>query len=168
MLCQLDSSRRFKWHQVKDSQSCWLRILYSLSSAFSSVSVSTRASSAPLPACHSSRRTPYPRIPRHRPATPYISLQLHYSWTFLLVTKHGSPHVSRYSRTCPYNVVLNALIAVFSFANPSCGLARPARTHRQAHRAAYPIVIRGCMMTIDNRLATVGVEAVCKACAVWG
>ena len=34
---QLDTSRSIKWHQVKDSQSWWLRILYSLSSAFSSV-----------------------------------------------------------------------------------------------------------------------------------
>jgi len=39
-----------------------------------------------------------------------ISLQLHSSWGFPLLTKQSLPHIPQYSRTCPYNVVLNALI----------------------------------------------------------
>jgi hypothetical protein len=149
VLRQLDS---FRVVRSKDSLSCWSCFHCSLFSVLIhslQFHVSTAASSTPSPGLPFF--PPYPRLPKQRPATPRLS---HFSFTgakpFFILTKHISPHVPHYSRTCPFiafiTLLLNATIwKYFSFGEMQV-VGRPgtaACPHAQAH-----FVIRWCMITI--------------------
>lgn len=64
---------------------------------------------------------------------------------------------------CPYNLILNPLIwQYFLLRSASCGWPGPRHGRIARHTVQHAlIVIRGSMMTIDNRPAMVAVEAVC-------